>query len=141
MHRQGELLGDEGLAILVAGVRASVVRAATAAFDDLEATVPSPITSLSLRAWPADFPTEIAVQRRAPYESRADSVMYRQVMAELGRARAWAIHLFEAKDVEAEASRMLGTRSEAVLHGPRSALGPPWSKDHRMALAATVIVT
>lgn len=140
MHRQAEPLGDEALAVLVAEVRASVVRATTAAFDDLAAAVPSPITSLSLRAWPADFPTDIAVQRRAPYESRADSVMYRQVMAELGRTRAWAVHLFGAKDLEAEASRRLGTRGEAVLHGPRSALGPPWSKDHRMALAATVLV-
>ena len=140
MHRQGEPLGDEALAVLVAEVRASVVRATTAAFDDLAATVPSPIASLSLRAWPADFPTDIAVLRRVPYESRADSVMYRQVMAELGRARSWAVHLFEAKDVEAEASRMLGSRAGAVLHGPRSALGPPWSKDHRMALAATVLV-
>jgi hypothetical protein len=140
MHRQGEPLGHEALVVLVAEVRASVVRATTASFDDLVATVPSPITSLSLRAWPADFPTDIAVLRRAPYESRADSVMYRQVMAEVGRVRAWAIHLFEAKDVEAEASRILGTRGEAVLHGPRSALGPPWSKDHRMALAATVLV-
>jgi hypothetical protein len=140
MHRQGEPLRDEALAILVAEVRASVVRATTAAFADLAEMVPSPIASLSLRAWPADFPIDIALQRRPPYESRADSVMYRQVMADLARARAWAVHLFEAKDVEDEASRMLGTRAEAVLHGPRSALGPPWSKDHRMALAATVLV-
>jgi hypothetical protein len=140
MHRQGEPLGDEALAVLVAEVRASVVRATSAAFDDLAATVPSPIASLSLRAWTADFPTDIAILRRVPYESRADSVMYRQVMAELARARSWAVHLFEAKDVEAEASRMLGSRAEAVLYGPRSALGPPWSKDHRMALAATVLV-
>ena len=40
-----------------------------------------PIVSMSLRAWPRDFPTDIATQRRAPYESRADSVMYRQVLA------------------------------------------------------------
>jgi hypothetical protein len=26
-----------------------------------------------------------------------------------------------------------------VLHGPRARLGAPWSKDHRMALAATVL--
>jgi hypothetical protein len=26
-----------------------------------------------------------------------------------------------------------------VLYGPRAALGPPWSKDHRIALAATVL--
>jgi hypothetical protein len=94
---------------------------------------------MSLRAWPSDFPTDVATQRRVPYESRADSVMYRQVLAELGRARGWSIHFYEAKDVEREAARILGDRGDAVLHGPRATLGPPWSKDHRMALAATVV--
>jgi hypothetical protein len=41
--------------------------------------------------------------------------------------------------VEAEAARLLGERADAVLHGPRRVLGPPWSKDHRIALAATVL--
>ncbi len=27
-----------------------------------------------------------------------------------------------------------------VLDGPRARLGPPWSKDHRVGLAATVMV-
>jgi hypothetical protein len=122
-------------------VRSSVVRQTTEAFDGLERAVPQPIVSLSLRSWPADFPTDIAVQRRVPYESRADSVMYREVMAELGRARGWTIHFYEAKDVEEAAGRSLGSRANAVLHGPRTTLGPPWSKDHRMALAATVLAT
>ena len=26
-----------------------------------------------------------------------------------------------------------------ILHGPRAGLGPPWTKDHRAALAATVV--
>jgi hypothetical protein len=26
-----------------------------------------------------------------------------------------------------------------ILHGPRARLGPPWTKDHRAALAATVV--
>src|SRR3712207_6940838 len=26
-----------------------------------------------------------------------------------------------------------------LLHGPRTTLGPPWSKDHRTALAATIV--
>ena len=96
---------------------------------------------MSLRAWPADFPDDIAVLRRVPYESRADSVMYRQVLAELARDRGWDVELYDAKDVEAEAVRILGERADEVLHGPRAALGPPWSKDHRMALAATIVVT
>jgi hypothetical protein len=67
--------------------------------------------------------------------------MYRQVLAELGSARGWVINLYVAKDVEDEAARILGERADQVLHGPRSTLGPPWSKDHRTALAATVLVS
>jgi hypothetical protein len=126
--------------MLVANVRASVVRAASAALDGLAATLPEPILSMSVRAWPADFPTEIAVQRRVPYESRADSVMYCELLADIARDRGWEVHLYDAKSVEYDATCMLGSQADQVLRGPRTTLGPPWSKDHRMALAATVLV-
>lgn len=138
MHRSGDPLDDDALGALVAEVRASVERTTEAALDELEVIAPEPIVSMSLQAWPQDFPESIAVQRRVPYESRADSVMYRQVLAEAGADRGWAIHLY-TRDVEAEAVRVLGTRARDVLHGPRTRLGPPWSKDHRVALAAIVM--
>ena len=94
---------------------------------------------MSLRAWPADFPEDIETLRRVPYEARADSVMYRQVLAELARARGWAVHFFDGKDVEAQAAHKLGERADEILLGPRETLGPPWTKDHRMALAATIL--
>ena len=65
--------------------------------------------------------------------------MYLQVLAEQARARGWDVHLFNAKDVESEAASILGDRADEVLHGPRTMLGPPWAKDHRMALAATIV--
>jgi hypothetical protein len=65
--------------------------------------------------------------------------MYRHVLAELARERGWEVHYFDAGDVEREAVELLGERAEEVLHGPRAALGPPWDKDHRMALAATIV--
>jgi hypothetical protein len=95
-------------------------------------------TRSPLRAWPADFPEDIAVQRRVPYESRADSVMYCKVLAELARERGWVVRAYDAKTVEGEATRILGERAN-VFRGPRATLGPPWSKDHRMALAATIV--
>ncbi len=140
LHRRLQPLGDQALAALVADVRASVVRTASASLDTITMALPEPIISMSLRAWPADFPVDIAVQRRVPYESRADSVMYRQVLAGLARDRGWVVHLYDANTVETEAIRILGERADDVLHGPRTRLGPPWSKDHRMALAATVVV-
>jgi hypothetical protein len=141
LHRTAEPLDDVALAALVADVRASAVRASAAALDDLARSLSEPIVSMSLRAWPADFPDDIAVQRQVPYESRADSVMYRRVLADLAGQRGWAVHTYDAKDVEDGAARILGDRADEVLLGPRKRLGPPWSKDHRLALAATVLAT
>jgi hypothetical protein len=139
LHQSGARLNDMELAALVAEVRAAVVRATSTALDGLTAAVPEPIASRSVRAWPDDFPDDITVLRRVPYESRADSVMYSQVMAELAHERGWAARFFSAKDVEKEAARVLGQRADDVLHGPRAVLGAPWSEDHRTALAATIV--
>jgi hypothetical protein len=139
VHHEGKPLDDAGTAALIAKVRASAARATSTALDELAAAISAPIVSMSLRAWPVDFPTDIVVVRRSPYEARADSVMYREVLAELARARGWDVHLFDAKDVERQAASVLGARADEVLRGPRATLGPPWGKDERMALAATVM--
>ena len=139
IHHEGKPLDDAATAVLVAQVRASAIRATSASLDELATALPEPIVSMSLRAWPMDFPDDIAVQRRVPYEAQADSVMYRQVLAELARARGWDVHLYDAKDVEGRAASKLAERADEVLFGPRATLGPPWAKDHRMALAATIM--
>ena len=139
IHHEGKALDDDAIAVLVARVRASAARATAAQLDELATALPEPIISMSLRAWPPDFPEDLATQRRVPFESRADSVMYRQVLADLARARGWDLHLYDAKDVEARAIGKLGERADEILLGPRATLGPPWAKDHRMALAATIV--
>ena len=139
VEHEAKALDDDAAARMVAEVRASALRATSASLDQLAASLPGPIVSISLRAWPLDFPDDIAVQRRPPYDSRADSVMYCQVLAECAHERGWEVHLFDAKAVEAQAARILGARAGDVLHGPRATLGPPWTKDHRIALAATIV--
>jgi len=96
-------------------VRASVFRAASAALD------------------------VIAGQLRAPYEARANAIMYRHILADLAHTRDWKVHLYEAKQAETQAAGILADRADEVLHGPRTTLGPPWTKDHRIALAATIV--
>jgi hypothetical protein len=139
IHYEGKRLDLAGTEALVAEVRASVLRATTAALDEIAAAVPEPVASISLRAWPPDFPDDIAIQRRVPYESRADAIMYRQVLAEVAEARGWDVHVYVAKEVVAQAVSQLGGRADEVLFGPRTTLGPPWAKDHRVALAATIV--
>ncbi len=141
IEHEAKLLDDAGAATMVAEVRASAVRTTSASLGQLAASLPGPIVSVSLRAWPLGFPDDIAVQRRPPYDSRADSVMYCQVLAECAHERGWEVHLFDAKDVEAQAARILGARAGDVLHGPRATLGPPWTEDHRLALAATIVAS
>ena len=139
IHYESARLDVAATEALVAEVRASVARAAAAALDELAAALPAPVVSISLRAWPPDFPGDIAVQRRVPYEARADAIMYRQELSELAHARGWAVHLYDAKAVVGQATGLLAERAGEVLEGPRARLGPPWTKDHRVALAATIV--
>ena len=56
IHHEGKALDDVAAAELVAQVRASALRATSAALDELAAALTGPIESMSLRAWPRDFP-------------------------------------------------------------------------------------
>jgi hypothetical protein len=140
IHYESKHLDAAATIELVAEVRESVIRATSAALDELATSLPDPVVSFSLRALPPDFPTDIEVLRRAPYEARADAVMYRHVLAELAHARTWDVHFYDAKAVLGQAAAVLGEQTAEVLDGPRATLGPPWTKDHRVALAATVVI-
>jgi len=139
IHYESKHLDVAATTALVAEWRASVQRATASALDELAAELPGAIESVSLRSLPSKFPDDIETMMRTPYEARADAVMYRQVLVELVEARGWSVHFYEAKSVLAQAAAVLGDRTDAVLDGPRAALGPPWTKDHRVALAATVV--
>ena len=139
IHYESSRLDVGATVALVARARASIVRATAAALEEIAGAVPEPIRSMSLRVWPLDFPEDIAVQRRSPYEARADAIMYRQELSELAHAHGWEVHVYDAKAVIGQATRMLAGRADEVLQGPREVLGPPWTNDHRMALAATIV--
>ncbi len=65
--------------------------------------------------------------------------MYRQELSELAHARGWNVHLYDAKAVLGQAVGVLAERADEVLDGPRATMGPPWTKDHRVALAAPIV--
>ena len=139
IHYESKHLDIPATVALVAQVRESATRTASAALDELHAALPEPIVSMSLRTWPTEFPEDIATQRKTPYEARADAIMYRKVLADLANARGWDLHLYDAKTVLDQAASVLGDQADQVLQGPRARLGPPWQKDHRIALAATIV--
>lgn len=135
IHGEGKGLDDAACQALVDEFRDSIARCVATAFDAL----PSGVTSVHLRSWPLDFPSDLATQRKLPYENWADSIIYRQVLADAADARGWTVHLFDPKTIERQARDLLGLRAEAVIDGPRQRIGAPWSKDHRVALAATIV--
>ena len=142
IHYEGRRLDVAATTALVAEARASIARVASAAFDELAAALAAPIVSISLRAWPADFPDDIAIQRRAPYEARADAVMYRQEACRgSAHARGWEVHLYEAGAVAGQGARAAGGAGRGRLSAAASGgrLGPPWTKDHRVAFAAAIV--
>src|SRR5919109_3644315 len=114
IHYESARLDVAATAALVAKARASIARATSTALDELSAALPGPIVSISLRAWPLDFPHDIAVQRRVPYEARADAIMYRQELAELAHGRGWEVHFYDARAVIGEAVSTLNERADEV---------------------------
>ncbi len=139
IHYESRRLDVAATAALVVEVRASVVRATSAALDELASALPGPVRSISLRTWPLEFPDDIAVQRRAPYEARADAIMYRQELSELAYARGWEVNVYDARAVLDQVVTVLAERADEVLNGPRATIGPPWTKDHRVAFAAAIL--
>jgi hypothetical protein len=132
------LARDEGVA-LVERVRASAERRARASLDLLAGELSVAIAGLALRRCP-ELPPTIA-ERIADYRAQcaADSVMYRTALAEAARARGWSVSWYDAKQVFAEAAAALARDDLTdLLRATGTSLGPPWQKDHRVAMAAAI---
>jgi hypothetical protein len=64
IHWERRRLDVVATVALVQRMRASVVRTASAALDEIATGLPKPIVPISLRTWPPDFPGEIAKDHR-----------------------------------------------------------------------------
>jgi hypothetical protein len=65
--------------------------------------------------------------------------MYRQALAAAAQARGWAVHWYDAKKVFDAASEALRIADlDAHFLQLRSVIGPPWGKDHKVAMAAAI---
>ena len=139
IHYESHRLDVAATAALVAKVRASVARATSAALDELAGRAP--------RADRLDLAPGLAAglprrHRRPTSHALRGPRRRHHVPPGAGRARprpGWDVHLYHAKDVVEQAAGVLGERADEVLQGPRATLGPPWTKDHRVALAATIV--
>ena len=126
---------------LVERVRESATRGARESLEALAATVPVPIASIAIRVCPKLPPTteeRIADTRVA---NVADSVMYREALANAAEARGWSVHWYDREHVFRDAAVALGGEDiDAFLHAMGRSIGPPWQAKHKLAAAAALAV-
>ena len=141
-HSEGQRLPLDEAVALVERVRVSAERHAKLALDAVAMTVPGRISILgiALRQCP-ELPPTIA-ERIKDYRAQnvADWVMYRKALAAAAEARGWAIRWYDAKKVFDAASEALGIEDlDAHFLQLRRSIGPPWGKDHKLAMAAAIV--
>jgi hypothetical protein len=138
-HSEGQRLPIEEAVALVESVRESAERHAKLVFDDVM-TIPGHILGVALRQCPA-LPDTVA-ERITNYRAQnvADWVMYRKVLAAAAEASGLAVHWYNAKNVFAAASEALRIPDlEAHFLQLRKSIGPPWTQDHKLAMAAAIV--
>jgi hypothetical protein len=137
-HHDGQGLPLHEAVALVERARVSAERHAVLALDAVAMTV-SCILGVALRNCP-QLPPTIA-ERIKDYRAQnvADWVMYRKALASAAEARGWPVHWYDAKTVLGAARQALGVENlDAHFLQVRRAVGPPWGKDHKLAMAAAI---
>jgi hypothetical protein len=138
-HHEGQGLRLDAAVELVERVRVSAERHAMLALDAVRMAVPS-VHGVALRKCP-QLPPTIA-ERIKDYRAQnvADWVMYRNALACAAQARGWPVHWYDAKSVLGAASQALRVKNlDTLFLHIRSDVGPPWDKDHKLAMAAAIV--
>jgi hypothetical protein len=138
-HHEGQVLPLDEAVALVERVRISAKRHAVPALDAVTMAVPR-ILGVALRNCP-QLPPAIA-ERIKDYRAQnvADWVMYRKALASAAEARGWPVHWYDAKKVLGAASQALRVENlDAHFLHIRRAVGPPWDKDHELAMPAAIV--
>ena len=141
-HSEGQRLPIDEAVALVERVRASAERHAKLVMETVAMTVSGRVCILgvALRQCP-ELPPTIA-ERIKDYwaQNNADWVMYRKALAVAAEARGWAVHWYDAKKLLDAASEALGIEDlDAHFFHLRRSIGPPWGKDHKVAMAAAIV--
>lgn len=137
-HSEGQRLPLDEAVALVERVRVSAEKRAMLALDAVFTVVPR-IRGIALRNC-QPLPPTIA-ERIKDYRAQnvADWVMYRKALASAAEIRGWPIHWYDAKKVLGLASQALGVDNlDAHFAEVRSSFGPPWTQDHKIAMAAAI---
>lgn len=126
---------------LVVRVRIAAALGARDGLEALAAAVPLPIMRIAIRVCPPLPATteERIMDTRAA--NIADSVMYREALADAGQARGWSVFWYDRETVFADAAKAVGaTDIDGVMRAMGRTAGPPWQAKHKLAAAAALAV-
>ncbi len=126
-HHEAQMLPMDQAVALVERVRMSAEKHAALALDAVAAAVPG-IAGVALRRRQPLPPT--IPERLKDYRARnvADWVMYRDALASAAQERWWSVYWFDPRNLDLDGS---------VLE-MRKAVGAPWTRDHKLAMAAAI---
>ena len=138
-HHEGQGLPLDEAVELVERVRVSAERHAALALNAVTLAVPR-ILGVALRECPQLPPTIAGRIKDYRPQNVADWVMYRNALASAAEARGWPVHWYNAKSVLSAASQALRVENlDTYFLQIRRAVGPPWDKDHKLAMAAAIV--
>jgi len=132
-HSEGQRLPIDEAVELVERVRMSAKEHAALALESVTKAVPH-ILGVALRKCPQLPPTIAERIRDYRAQNVADWVMYRRALASAAEARDWPVCWYDPKSV----LRVEGL--DAHFLQIRKAIGPPWGQDHKLAMAAAIVV-
>jgi hypothetical protein len=124
---------------LVERVHKAATQGAREALEALASSVGIAIAGIAIRICPHLPETIEARIRDTRAANVADSVMYRQALAEAAAARGWRVYWYDKEQVFSAAVIALGGKDiDAFLQAMGRAAGPPWQAKHKLAAAAAL---
>ena len=124
---------------LVERVRIAAAHGAREGLSALAAAVPASIASIAIRRCPPLPPTTEERIADNHAQTVADSVMYREALANAAEALGWSVLWYDRESVFSDAAAALGRDDiDEFLRALGRSVGPPWQATHKLAAAAAV---
>jgi hypothetical protein len=124
---------------LVDRVREAAARGARESLEALAASVPLRIEGIALRVCAPLPPTTEERIADARAAGMADSIMYREALAQAAAARGWSVHWYDTEHVFHNAAAAAGRQDiDGYLQAMGKSVGPPWQAKHKLAAAAAL---
>lgn len=138
-HHEAQRLPLPEATALIERVRQSADRHSAQVLAELAGSVSMPIAGISIRQCPPLPPT--IEERIADYRAQnvADTVMFRNAIADAATARGWAVRWYDARKVLELARASVEDDLDARFQRIRNTIGAPWGHDQRIAMAAGIV--